>query len=53
MVFAPIFSIELLIDCEEPLPISIIVITAAMPITMPSVVSSARVGLRSSALNAT
>ncbi|UKI34936.1 MAG: hypothetical protein L6W00_22410 [Lentisphaeria bacterium] len=42
MVFAPIFSMEALIECEEPLPISIIVMTAAMPMTIPSVVSSAR-----------
>ena len=50
---APIFSMDLRIDVLEPLPISIIVITAAMPITMPSVVSAARVGLRRSAFRAT
>ena len=51
--FAPIFSMEVRIAVEEPFPISIMAITAAMPITMPSAVSRARVGLRRSAFNAT
>ena len=50
---APIFSMDWRIDLLEPLPISIMVITAAMPITMPRVVSAARVGLRRSAFKAT
>ena len=39
-------------DAADPAPISIMVITAAMPITIPSMVRSARVGFRKSARNA-
>ena len=49
-VLAPMSSIVFLIALEEPLPISTIVITAAMPMTMPSVVSAARMMLRVRAL---
>ena len=37
---------------EEPAPISIMAMTAATPMTMPSVVSMARIGLRRSAFSA-
>ena len=50
---APIFSMLCLIDNAEPLPISIIAITAAIPITIPKVVNKARVGLRRNAFKAT
>jgi hypothetical protein len=37
---------------EEPAPISIMAMTAATPITMPRVVSMARMGLRNNPLRA-
>ena len=37
---------------DEPLPISIMVITAATPMMMPSAVRAARMGLRLSAFSA-
>jgi hypothetical protein len=37
---------------EDPVPISIMAMTAPTPITMPRVVSNARIGLRRSALKA-
>ena len=46
---APMLEIAFWTAAEEPAPISIMAITAATPITMPSVVKSARIGLRRSA----
>ena len=43
---APIFSMDCRMEVLEPLPISIIVITAAIPMMMPNIVSMVRVGLR-------
>ena len=48
----PMLEIEEAICREAPLPISIIVMTAAMPITMPSIVSSDRVTFLFSATSA-
>ena len=48
----PMLAILEEICSAAPLPISIIVMTAAMPITMPSIVSSDRVTLRRSATRA-
>ena len=45
-VLAPMLSIVFWMAVEEPWPISTMVITAAMPMTMPSVVSAARMMLR-------
>jgi hypothetical protein len=44
MVFAPMLSKDLAMAEEEPLPISIIAITAPTPMTMPKVVRSERRG---------
>ena len=46
ITLVPIFEMERLMDCEAPAPISIIVITTATPITMPSIVKSERRILR-------
>jgi hypothetical protein len=51
-LLAPILAIVLLIVFEEPLPISIIAITAATPIIMPNIVRVVRIGLRRMALSA-
>ncbi len=48
-VLAPMLANESLIALADPAPISTIAITAATPITMPSVVSTARVMFRCSA----
>ena len=48
----PMLEIDEAICFEAPPPISIIVITAAMPITMPSIVSSDRATLRRRATRA-
>jgi len=50
--FAPILEMPLRIACDEPAPISIMAITAPTPMTMPSVVRTARMGFRRSALSA-
>jgi len=47
--FDPRLSMLFLIAVDEPFPISIIAITAATPITIPSVVSVALIGFRVSA----
>ncbi len=49
---APILAMVFLTDSDEPWPISTTPITAAMPMTMPSVVSAERMMLRVSALMA-
>jgi hypothetical protein len=49
---APMLEIALRIAAEEPAPISIIAMTAPTPMTMPNVVSIARMGLRRRAFNA-
>jgi hypothetical protein len=51
-VLAPMLAMVRWMAMDEPLPISIIAITAAMPMTMPSVVSTARVTFRRSARKA-
>jgi len=43
---APILAMVALMALAEPLPISIMAMTAATPITMPSVVRAARMMLR-------
>ena len=48
----PMFEMEAEIWREAPLPISIIVITAAMPMIMPNMVNNVRVTLRPKAINA-
>ncbi len=42
-LFAPMLSIVRWIAADDPCPISVIAMTAAIPMTMPSVVSAARV----------
>ena len=49
---APIWEMERAMELEEPFPISVIAITAAIPITIPRVVSRERVGFRRNARNA-
>ena len=51
-VFAPRLAMVRWMAMDAPLPISIIVITAATPMTMPSIVSIVRMTLRRSALKA-
>ena len=48
-LLAPVLAIVFAIAAEEPFPISIIAITAAIPITMPRIVRAERVTLRRSA----
>src|SRR5262245_1017760 len=45
-LLAPMLAMVLAIEDDEPLPISIIAMTAAMPMTMPRMVSAERVMLR-------
>jgi len=49
---APMLEMDFWTAAEEPAPISIMAITAATPIMMPSVVSKARIGLRRRARSA-
>ncbi len=49
---APILAMLLRMAADEPAPISIMAMTAPTPMTIPSVVSSARMGLRMSAIRA-
>ena len=49
---APMLAMVFWMAAEEPAPISIMAMTAPTPMTMPSVVSMARIGLRRSALKA-
>ena len=52
IVFTPMLAMFFASVSRAPLPISISAITAAMPMTMPSVVRKVRVGLRQIAFNA-
>ena len=45
-MLAPMLAMVFWMAVDEPLPISIMAMTAATPMTMPSVVSAARIGLR-------
>jgi hypothetical protein len=49
---APMVAMVFRIAAEEPVPISIMAMTAPTPMTMPRVVNSARIGLRRSAVMA-
>jgi len=49
---APMVAMVFWMAAEEPVPISIMAMTAPTPMTMPRVVSSARIGLRRSAVMA-
>ena len=49
---APMLAIVFLIALEDPLPISIIAMTAAIPMTMPRMVRAERVMFRRSARTA-
>ena len=51
-LLAPMLAIDFWMAFDEPLPISIMAITAPTPMTMPRVVNAARMGLRRSARKA-
>ena len=51
-MLAPMLAMVFWMAAEEPSPISIMAMTAPTPMTMPSVVSMARIGLRRSAVMA-
>ena len=52
MTFAPRLEIVCAMDWEEPRPISIMAMTAAMPMTIPKIVSADLMTLRRNACNA-